>query len=70
VALSNINRSIHVFNLKLFSYVFVELHVFKVGRVVLAGGLRLFSPHCTHYQIYRRLDPLTDPPLPDHVSRG
>ena len=47
MALLNIDRSMYVFNLKLFGCVFVELRVFKVGRVVLAGGLRLFSPHCT-----------------------
>ena len=34
----------HVFNLKLFGCVFVELRVFKVGGVVLAGGPRLFGP--------------------------
>jgi len=33
--------------LKLFGCVFVELRVFKVGGVVLAGGPRLFGPHCT-----------------------
>jgi len=34
----------HVFNLKLFSYVFVELRVFKVGGVVLAGGRDFLAP--------------------------
>ena len=47
MALLNIDRSMHVFNLKLFGCVFVELRVFKVGGVVLAGGPRLFGPHCT-----------------------
>jgi len=41
----------YVFNLKLFSCVFVELHVFKVGGVVLAGGPRLFGPHCTYLAV-------------------